>query len=425
MSSTSSPNDWFALVDVNNFYVSCERLFRPDLNNVPVVVLSNNDGCVIARSQEAKNLNFSMGDIFHQVQDKIRETGTKVFSSNYPLYGSLSSRTVKVYQQFTNRVEVYSIDESFLLLRGSSDEIISLGRDIKNRVLRDVGLPVCVGIARTKTLAKIANRIAKKHAEHAGVFLLEENDQEQLKTIENEDIWGISRRLTPKLQELGIYNALELSLADPKRMRSKFSVVMERMIYELKGQSCLELEEVIPTKKGIMVSRGFGQGQEHYIRVQEAVAEYASRAAEKMRKQNLSVNRLTVFLRTSPHGKDQTYYSNSFSINFPEASYDTALIIKCAFYCLKKIFRSGLKYQKAGVFLDGLVDSGSTQQDFFFKPVPEKSQKLMSMLDELNKKHGRDTVHFASCGVERKHKMKQRLLSPRYTTCWDDRPVVF
>ncbi len=168
----------------------------------------------------------------------------------------------------------------------------------------------------------------------------------------------------------------------------------------------------------------FGQYQEHYIQLQEAVAGYASRAAEKMRTQNLSANRLTVFLRTSPHGKDQVYYSNSFSITFPEASFDTGLIIKCAFYCLKKIFRYGLKYQKAGVFLDGLVDSGSTQQDFFFKPVPGKSEKLMSLLDELNKKHGRDTVQFASCGVEKKHKMKQKMLSPKYTTCWEDRPVV-
>lgn len=423
MSSTNSSNDWFALVDVNNFYVSCERLFRPDLNNVPVVVLSNNDGCVIARSSEAK-LYFDMGDIFHQIKDKIRDTGTTVFSSNYPLYGSLSARTGQIYRQFTNRVEVYSIDESFLLLKGSSEEIISLGRDIKNRVLKDVGLPVCVGIAKTKTLAKIANRIAKKTPQYEGVFLLEADNQEQLIQIENADIWGISRRLTPKLQELGIYNALDLSLTDPKQMRSKFSVVIERMIYELNGQSCLELEEMVPIKKGIMVSRGFGQYQDKYIRIQEAVAEYASRAAEKMRTQNLSANRLTIFLRTSPHGKDQTYYSNSFSINFPEASYDTGLIIKCAFYCLKKIFRAGLKYQKAGVFLDSLVDAGSTQQDLFFKPVPGKSEKIMSMLDELNKKHGRGTIQFASCGVEKNHKMKQKMLSPRYTTQWEDRPVV-
>lgn len=423
MLSTISDSDWFALVDVNNFYVSCERLFRPDLEKASVIVLSNNDGCVIARSAESK-IHFKMGDIFHQIQDKIKETGTKVFSSNYPLYGSLSARTVQIYHQFTNRVEVYSIDESFLLLRGSSEELLSFGHDIKNRVLRDVGLPVCVGIARTKTLAKIANRIAKKNPQYEGVFLLKADNQEQLSKIENEDIWGISRRLTPKLQELGIYNAYDLSLADPKRMRSKFSVVMERMIFELKGQSCLELEEMVPIKKGIMVSRGFGQYQKRYIRVQEAVAEYASRAAEKMRTQNLSANRLTVFLRTSPHGNDQAYYSNSFSINFPEASYDTALIIKCAFYCLKKIFRVGLKYQKAGVFLDGLVDSGSIQQDFFFKPVPEKSEKIMSMLDELNKKHGRNTVKFAACGLENKHKMKQRMLSPRYTTRWEDMPVV-
>ncbi|WP_085905923.1 Y-family DNA polymerase [Kiloniella majae] len=421
MSSIRS-TEWIALVDVNNFYASCERVFRPDLDGVPIVVLSNNDGCVIARSKEAK-LHFKMGDIFHHIQDKISETGTKVFSSNYPLYGDMSDRAVSVYRQFTPQIEVYSIDESFLSLQGP--DLVELGREIKYRTMRDTGLPVCVGIARTKTLAKIANRIAKKNPEHGGVFVLETEDKAQLQKIENADIWGISRRLTPKLQEMGIYNALDLASADPKKIRSKFNVVLERMIYELNGQSCLELEEVAPIKKGIMVSRGFGRYLDDYRKVQESVATYASRAGEKMRSQNLAANKLTTFLRTSPHGKDQMFYSNSFSITFPEATYDTSLITKAAWYCLKKIYRQGLKYQKAGVFLDGLVDADKTQQDFFFKPDTGKSKKLMSVLDKLNKDHGRDVVRFAGCGVDADWKMRQRMVSPKYTTRWADMPDVF
>ncbi len=424
MLSTTLDNDWIALVDVNNFYASCERVFRPDLENVPIVVLSNNDGVIIARSHESKNLNFKMGDLFHKVKPQLLQHGVKVFSSNYALYSDLSDRAVAVYRQFSPHIEIYSIDESFLILQGSSD-IVSLGHEIKNRVRRDTGLPVCVGIARTKTLAKIANRIAKKNAEHGGVFLLEASDKEHLQKIDNGDIWGISRRLAPKLQELGIYNAQDLACADPKLIRSKFSVVLERMIYELNGRSCLELEEVAPVKKGIMVSRGFGRSQDKYVRVQESVASYATRAAEKMRKQNLCANKLTVFLRTSPHGKDQVYYSNSFSAAFPEATSDTGLIIRVAFFCLKKIFRPGLRYQKAGIFLDGLVNAGSTQPDFFFHRDNEKSKSLMAVLDKLNRDHGRDTVRFAASGMDAEWKMKQGMVSPRYTTRWDDMPIVY
>ncbi len=360
-----------------------------------------------------------MGALFHKVLPDLKKAGVKVFSSNYPLYGDMSDRAVSVYRQFTPRLEIYSIDESFLDLSGF-DELLDLGQKIKQTTKRDTGLPVCVGIAQTKTLAKIANRIAKKNPQYNGVFKLEAGDAEQLQKIENADIWGISRRLDPKLQELGIYNALDLSRADPKKIRQKFSVVLERMVYELNGISCLDLEEVAPAKKGIMVSRGFGQYQDKYPRIQEAVAVYATRAGEKMRKQGLAANTLTTFLRTSPQGDAQTYYSNSHTVAFPEATNDTALIIKAAWWCLKKIYRPGLKYQKAGVFLDGLVNADCTQKDFFFKPDTGKSKTLMTVLDKLNKDHGRDTVRFAASGVSTDWKMRQRMVSPRYTTSWDD-----
>ncbi|WP_419902169.1 translesion error-prone DNA polymerase V subunit UmuC [Kiloniella sp.] len=423
MLSTRLTDQWVALVDVNNFYASCERVFRPDLEGVPIVVLSNNDGCIIARSQEAKDLGFKMGGLFHKLLPDLKRAGVRVFSSNYALYGDMSDRAVDVYRLFSPHIEVYSIDESFLDLTGAEDPV-ALGREIKARIKRDIGLPVCVGIAKTKTLAKIANRIAKKNPEHGGVFLLETGDRDRLDGIENQNIWGVSRRLSPKLQGLGIYNALDLSQADPKMIRSKFSVVLERMIYELNGRSCLELEEVAPIKKGIMVSRGFGKYQDNIYRVQESVASYATRAGEKLRKQNLAANKLTTFLRTSPHGKNQVYYSNSFSIAFPEATFDTGLIIKAAQFCLKKIYRTGLRYQKAGVFLDGLVDAGATQQDFFFKPDTAKAQTLMAVLDKLNKAHGRDTVRFAASGVNEDWKMRRQMVSPKYTTRWSDLRVV-
>ncbi|MEH6633432.1 MAG: Y-family DNA polymerase [Halopseudomonas aestusnigri] len=417
---------WVALVDVNNFYASCERVFRPDLEGLSIVVLSNNDGCIIARSQEAKDLGFKMGDLFHMVKSRLHQTGTKVFSSNYALYGDLSDRAVAVYREFTPSLEIYSIDESFLNLTGfgGREELLRLGKSIKERVRQYTGLPVCVGIAPTKTLSKIANRIAKKNKEHQGVFVLSSEDKDRLQQVDISDIWGVSRKLTPKLQALGIYNALDLSRADPKRIRSRFSVVLERMIYELNGQSCLALEEVVPIKKGIMVSRGFGQYQDSLSRVREAIASYATRAGEKMRTQHLAANKLTTFLRTSPHGKDQVYYSNSFSITFPEATSDTGQIIQAAGYCLKKIYRQGLKYQKAGVFLDGLVDASSTQQDFFFKPDIKKSEALMEVLDKLNRDHGRDTVRFAASGMNKDWKMRQKMISPRYTTRWEDIKVI-
>ncbi|WP_299380578.1 Y-family DNA polymerase [uncultured Kiloniella sp.] len=420
---------WIALVDVNNFYASCERVFRPELEGVPIVVLSNNDGCVIARSEEAKNLGYKIGDLFHMIKPKLRQTGTKVFSSNYALYGDMSDRVNGIYQRFTPSIEVYSIDESFLRLSGiegvqNLETLTELGHRIRRMVRRHTGLPVCVGISTTKTLAKVANRVAKKDDQYGGVFVFEPDNKAQLQQILIEDVWGISRRLTPKLQALGIYSALDLASADPKRIRSGFNVVLERMVHELNGISCLAVDEVVPLKKSIIVSRGFGRYLSDLSLIQQAVAAHATRAGEKLRGQQLAANKLSVSLRTSPHGKDQIYYKNSFSITFTEATDETSLLIKAAEHCLKKVYREGLQYQKVGIFLGGLVGAQGVQQNIFAKNDVKKSKALMSVLDDLNRSHGRDTVRFAASGMNDEWKMRQKMISPRYTTRWSDLPVV-
>ncbi|WP_179188695.1 Y-family DNA polymerase [Kiloniella majae] len=425
----SHNSQWIALVDVNNFYASCERIFRPDLEGVPIVVLSNNDGCVIARSEEAKKLGYKIGDLFHVIKPKLRQTGTRVFSSNYALYGNMSDRVNEIYQRFTPSIEVYSIDESFLRFSGVGaahdlEALAELGHHIRKTVRQYTGLPVCVGISTTKTLAKVANRIAKKNSKYGGVFVFEPDNKAQLQQISIGDVWGISRRLTPKLQALGIYSALDLASADPKRIRSGFNVVLERMVHELNGISCLTVEEVVPARKSIFVSRGFGRYLSDISLIQQAVASHATRAGEKLRGQQLAANKLSVSLRTSPHGKDQIYYKNSFSITFAEATNETALLIKAAEHCLKKVYREGLQYQKVGVFLGGLVSSQGVQQNIFAKGDVKKSKALMSVLDDLNRSHGRDTVRFAASGINDDWKMRQKMISPRYTTRWSDLPVV-
>jgi DNA polymerase V len=428
-SNSLGHNQWVALVDVNNFYASCERVFRPDLEGVPIVVLSNNDGCVIARSEEAKGLGYKIGDLFHMIKPKLRQTGTRVFSSNYALYGNMSDRVNEIYTRFTPSLEVYSIDESFLRLPAGGvaynlEMLTELGQSIRKTVRQYTGLPVCVGISTTKTLAKVANRIAKKNSQYDGVFVFEPDNKVQLEQISIGDVWGISRRLTPKLQALGIYSALDLASADPKRIRSGFNVVLERMVHELNGISCLAVEEVVSPRKSIIVSRGFGRYLSELSLIQQAVAAHATRAGEKLRGQQLAANKLSISLRTSPHGKDQVYYKKSFSVTFAEATNETALLIKAAEHCLKKVYREGLLYQKVGVFLGGLVDAQGVQQNIFTQTDMKKSKALMNVLDDLNRSHGRDTVRFAASGINEDWKMRQKMISPRYTTRWCDLPVV-
>ncbi len=414
-----APGGLVCLVDVNNFYASCERVFDPGLEGRPVVVLSNNDGCIIARSQEAKDLGIPMGEPVHKVKDFLRRERVRVYSSNYALYGDMSARVVAVLKRFTPYLEVYSIDESFLDLTGFADPAAH-GRAVRDTVLRWTGLPVSVGTGATKTLAKIANRTAKKDPGLGGVFVIPDDNDALLAALPADAVWGIGRRLAKRLGKLGVVTALDLKRAEPKFIRSRLGVVVERTVFELRGIPCLNLELAQPDQKGIMVSRGFGRRVTEYRHIAEAIATYVSRAAEKLRRQDLAANTLTVSLRTSPFDTHQRRYANAAGFVFPEATFDTPAMIAAAGRCLKRIYRPGLAYQKAGVFLDGLEKVGAMQLGLFANIDQDRAGALMRAVDRLNRDWGRDTVRFAAAGTRRPWMMKQKMRSPCYTTRWQD-----
>ncbi|WP_321390811.1 Y-family DNA polymerase [Emcibacter sp.] len=418
---------YVALVDVNNFYVSCERLFRPDLQTRPMVVLSNNDGCIISRSEEAKEMGVGMGAAFHEVRGLLEKNRVVVFSSNYPLYGDMSGRVISVLHDFTPFLEVYSIDESFLDMTGFND-LVAHGRRIRDRVLQWTGLPVCVGIGRTKTLAKIANRLAKQrlreNPESDGVMLIPDENDDILADLPVTKIWGISKGFGRQLAELGISTALDLKRANPKMVRSRMNVVAERIVHELNNIPCMALEMALPDRKQVMVSRSFSRRVYAHEEMKEAVSTYVTRGGEKLREQQLVASGLNVFIRTSPFDKEN-FYSSNHSICFPEAHCDTIRMIRAAFHCLARIYRPGYIYQKVGVQLFGLEKEGHIQRDLFLSgPEEEKSRMrnraLMAAIDSLNGTWGGNTVGFASSGIRRSWAMNQKLLSPRYTTRWSD-----
>ena len=423
MQHINPPARSIALVDVNNFYASCERLFAPRLEGLPVVVLSNNDGCIIARSQEAKNLGIPMGAAMHMIKDRLKYQHVQVYSSNYALYGDMSARMVSVLKRFTPYLEVYSIDESFLDLTGFSD-LQAYSHDIRDTVLRWTGLPVSVGVGATKTLAKVANRIAKKEPYLKGVFVMPNDPEEILDRLNTKDVWGIGSKIAARLKDLDIVTALDLRQADPKFIREKFSAAVERTVLELRGSPCLSLEINPPAQKGIMVSRSFGKRITNYGHLKAAVSTYASRAAEKLRRQGLIANKLTVSLRTSPFDMPLKYYANAASFVFLEGTMNTAEMIQAAGSCLKKIYKPGLAYQKTGVFLDALEDAELAQRSLFSMPNAKRkrarTKALMRTVDQLNATWGRDVVRFAATGTERHWAMKQNHKSPCYTTRWQE-----
>jgi len=396
-----------------------EALFQPELNGRPVVVLSNNDGCVVSRSQEAKDLGIEMGVPVFQIKELIRKHQVAVRSSNYALYGDLSARYTSVLRDFTPFLEVYSIDESFLDLSGQP-ALVNYGRKIKDTVFQYLGLPVCVGIGRTKTLAKLANRIAKKAPAHGGVFLMPDNSDNILCEMSVKNIWGIARAITRRLGGLGITTILELKQADPKMIRSYFNVTMEKTVIELNGVQCFDFVLRQPDKKAVMVSRSFGRKISRYADLRQAVAAYAVRAAEKIRTQELAAQKITVFIMTGHWEHSGPRYSNSFSYTFPEATFYTSVLEKAAARALKEIYRPGFAYCKAGVLLEGLVKIGATQTDLFHRPAHEKNLKLMRCMDAINRDWGRDTIRPAAIAGCRSWAMQQVRRSPRYTTRWDE-----
>ncbi len=426
--SRDYPMPVFALVDCNNFYASCEKLFRPDLKDTPVVVLSNNDGCVVARSREAKLLGIKMGVPVFQIKAEMQRHGILAFSSNYALYADLSSRVMRTLEEMAPRVEVYSIDEAFLDLTGieSAISLVEFGQQVRERIGHWIGITVCVGIAPTKTLAKLANHAAKKYPATQGVVDLTNPDRQRrlLALVPVDDVWGVGRRLSKRLNALGIATALDLANASPRAIRDQFSVVLERTVRELNGESCIELEEIPPTKKQIVCSRSFGAKVTHFELLREAVCEYATRATEKLRKEQQQAKVLTVFIRTSPFKDNEPQYSNSASGELLIPSCDTRDFIELANHLLKRIWKDGFRYAKAGVMLSDFYDPGMFQPGLFDDvSTRSNSQQLMSVLDTINQS-GAGKVFFAGQGTKKDWSMKREYLSPAYTTRWDQLPRV-
>ncbi len=405
-----------ALVDCNNFYVSCERVFAPKLKDCPVVVLSNNDGCVIARSEEAKALGIKMGTPYFQIDYLIEKERLAVFSSNYCLYGDMSLRVMEALNLFSPETEIYSIDEAFLNLENTGGESIAFAQKMRSDVLKWVGLPVSVGIAPNKTLAKIANRIAKKL--NLGVFEL--SDENQIKNVLSEtsinDVWGIGYNSSRKLKELGIINALQLKNLDRRWARKLLSVVGARIVEELNGKVCLPLELVPPPKKSITCSRSFGCMVEQLEHLNEALDCYLVKAGEKMRKKKLTANAVTVFLGTNRFAKTEQY-SNSLTIELANATNSTRELRDWTRKALTQIYKQGYLYKKVGVILQGLQPETSETIRLYNEPTYEKDKRLMQALDKISSKFGRDTIGF---GVQRNKEcwqMKAEMKSKRYTTC--------
>lgn len=415
----------FALCDVNSFYASCETVFRPDLKGRPVVVLSNNDGCVIARSAEAKPF-VKMGEPYFKQKDMFRRHGIIAFSSNYELYADMSNRVMTTLEELSPRCEIYSIDEAFCDLTGVRNcrDLTDFGREIRETVLRRTHLTVGVGIAQTKTLAKLANHAAKQWQRQTGGVVDLSNLERQRKLmalLPVDEVWGVGRRISKKLESMGIDTVLKLADTDIRFIRKHFNVVLERTVRELRGEPCLGLEEFAPVKQEIVCSRSFGGRITEYHEMRQAICSYASRAAEKLRGEHQYCRFISAFVKTSPFALNEPYYGNSASVKLLTPTQDSRDIITAATKCLDAIWRDGHCYQKAGVMLGDFYSQGVAQLNLFDDNAPrQNSEKLMEVLDHLNAKDGRGTLYFAGQGIQNAWQMKREMLSPRYTTRYSD-----
>ena len=429
MSYTSQNKPVFALCDANSFYASCEKVFRPDLRHKPVVVLSNNDGCVIAQSKEAKAmLDIYMCRPWFELEKEAKKLGVVEFSSNYELYANMSNRFMATLRQFAPRQEVYSIDESFLDLTGIRRDLVAYGQEIKNTVYQWTGLPICVGIANTKTLAKLANHCAKKQPVMNGVCDFTSMSQTELDSMMEKlpvsKVWGIGSKLEAKLNQVGVHNVLRLKRADPKRIRDQFGVLLERTIKELNGESWLELDETLPEAKQVMSSRSFGVRVNALADLEQAISYHAANAGERLRKHGLYANMVYVFIQNSPFDKAQ-YYGASRVVALPSPTDCTLQITRVALWLLKQIYEEGIYYQKAGVMLMELVPAGGQQKDLFSDNVHDtKKSNLMATLDSINSKYTKGTIKLASEGVEKVWVMRRSYKSPNYTGDWRELPKV-
>ena len=408
----------FGLLDCNNFYASCERVFNPSLNGVPVVVLSNNDGCVIARSAEAKALGIPMGEPAYKLKELIEQHHVAVFSSNYVLYGDMSGRVMSILSSFVPEMEVYSIDEAFLHFDGFEKiDLKEYGTKIVQTVTRGTGIPVSLGVAETKTLAKAANRFAKKYPAYKGVCIIDSDEKREkaLKLLAIEDVWGIGRRISKKLHYYSINTAWDFTQRSKSWIRHTLGVNGERTWLELRGVPCLEMDRPA-SKKSICTSRSFGERLTTYEPVAEAVANFAASCAEKLRRQHSQAAVLMVFLHTNPFAENQPQYSNQVVVQLPVPTSDTPELIRYALRGLKSIFAEGYRFKKAGVIVSEITPERPMQLNLFDDRDREKFQKVMLVMDSLNASYGRQKVKIAAQGFDRKWKLKNEKLSPCYTT---------
>lgn len=417
----------FALIDCNSFYASCERVFRPDLKNTPIVVLSNNDGNVIARSADSKQY-IEMGEPYYKIKHKLKQHGIVAFSSNYALYGDISQRVMTIIESMVPAVEIYSIDEAFADLTGVHGNLEDLGRKIKAAIYKGTGIPVGVGIAGTKTLSKLANHAAKKwQAQSGGVVDLRDDVKRNwvLKKCAASDVWGVGRKMTAHLEAMGIKTAWDLSRADAWMLRKKFSVLVEKTARELAGTPCLELDEPDPPKQEICCSRAFGKRLTTLPPIREAVATYMTRAAEKLRKQGSLCKKIRVSIRTGMFNPDEAKYAKGVLVEMPYPTDDVRLLTKAAVQALEQVFRQGFNYAKAEVLLMNLCQRGEFTDDIFAESQPAAAEKVMSVLDAINGRWGRGTLRIASMPSDPDWGMRREMMSQSYTTRIDQLWTVY
>ncbi len=423
MSYTNSSKKKVALIDCNSFYVSCERLFNPKIQNVPVVVLSNNDGCVISRSTEAKKLGIRMGEPYFKVKDLVKKNNVQIFSSNYALYGDLSRRVMKVLKGFTDKIEIYSIDEAFLDLSHIKDEKVEeYGKQIRERVLKWTGIPTSVGISNTKTLSKVANHIAKKNK--AGVIFLKENIDNILKNFDIADVWGVGKQLSKLYIKNGINNAYELKNISNTWVKKSTNVLGAKTVMELRGISCIDLETEESRRKSCCVSRSFGKKVESLDKLKESITTHCLNAAEKIRTDKQTTRAVTIFIRTSPFDKNRKYYSNSITIELPVATNNSIELVKTAISGLKKIYKYGYFYQKAGIILSKLRDASEKELNLLAPILENKSKPLMRAIDFTNAKYGRNAISIAQAGITNDWKMRREHSSKIDTASFDFLPKI-
>ncbi|MFZ6730589.1 Y-family DNA polymerase [Undibacterium sp. Ji42W] len=421
----------FALMDANYFYVSCERAFNPRLMNKPVVVLSNNDGCVVARSPEVKALGVKMGAPWFHMTDLIKQHGIIGLSSNYTLYGDMSNRVMTILRGYSPHVEVYSIDECFLNVDGMGglwESPTVMGQDIRKKVLKWTGLPVCVGFATSKTLAKLANHVAKKLPLFDGVCDFTTMSEARMRwlfeRIDVGDVWGVGRRISARLHDMNIHTVQDLKEASPSLIRQSFGVVTERTLHELKGISCMSIDEVVPPRKEIISSRSFGNLMTSIDEIAQAVSTYVARAAEKLRGQRSVCGAIHVFIHTNPFREQDAQYSNGITVPLSVQTDDNRLMVHAALTGLNLIFKEGYNYKKAGIVLMNLASNSNIQGTLFSEEKTRaNSDAIMNAMDTINQRYGRDVLRLASAGLASRWSMKSENRSPAYTTRWDELPT--